>query len=111
VLIGLCGFLVFLPHAWKNQVLFQEPLAPFVVLNSDGFIDLDQHWYSPDITRYVVATYPVALVFGQYSNMGGTLSPLLLVFLPLAFFLPRPRKWSQSLLTIITLAGLLTLVL
>lgn len=92
------------PHLVKNAVLFAAPLAPFV----GGPYDkswLQQVWFAPEVTRRIVLTYPLALVFGRYPMQGGNLSFLLLALLPLAWWLPRPARWRSSTVLQLCVAG------
>jgi len=103
-MILLAGLLVALvPHLIKNGVLFHNPISPF---GSGGMGWLDQGWFGEEITRRIVLTYPFALTYGSYWAQYGNLSPLILAFLPLAFFLPRPRSWLSSPLVVITFVAL-----
>lgn len=107
--LGFWMVLPVIPHLLKNGVLFGEPLAPF--LSSGGQSWLSQTWYTPEITGYIVLTYPLALVFGRYPMQYGNLSPLILAFAPLAFLLPRPRSIAGSRLVQITLAAAMGVVI
>lgn len=97
--------IAFAPHLVKNAAFFGQPLAPFYPPGSGTA--LNQVWFSPEATRWIVMTYPLALVFGQYPMQGGTLSYLALALAPLAIFLRRPARWRDSNLALVTLAGLL----
>ena len=101
VLLGL--IIALLPHLIKNGLLFNNPLAPF---GTDLMNLLNQDWFGPATTRRVLLTYPLALTFGDYWGQLGNLSPLILGFLPLAIFLPRPRNPVTSPLIVLTLAAL-----
>lgn len=68
------------PHLVKNELLFGEPLAPFI---SNDTQVLNQTWFADDVTRWILLTYPFSLVFGKYPMQGGTLTPLLPAFAPL----------------------------
>jgi hypothetical protein len=96
----------------KNGMLWGEPLAPFISAQKYSWFDQMQTsstLYTPEVTRWIVLTYPFALVFGQYHTQYGDLSPLLLAFAPLAAWLPRPRPFARSRLAQLTLAGLVGL--
>jgi hypothetical protein len=95
------------PHLIKNGVLFDNPLAPFAG-GSLGWAD--QVWFTPETSRRIVLTYPLALTFGNYWAQYGNLSPLLLAFSPLALLLARPRSVLDSALLAVTLAALLGVV-
>jgi hypothetical protein len=99
------SILAWLPQLLKNGLLFNAPLAPFIG-DVQGNNWLNQIWFSPDVTRHILMTYPLALVFGRYPMQGGGLSLMLMAFAPMAFFLKRPTLWRTSLLSGVTLSGL-----
>ncbi len=103
--LGLWMALPVLPHLFKNGVLFGEPLAP--LFSSRGLGGLEQAWFTPDVTRWIVLTYPLALIFGEYPIQGGTLSALILIFAPLILLLPQPQSLARQRLFQITLAAVL----
>ena len=105
MLIGLA--VAFLPHFIKNGLLYHNPISP---IGASGVGWLDQTWFGPDVTRWILLTYPFALTYGSYWAQYGNLSPLILAFLPLMFYLPRPRPFYVSPLIIITLAALIGIV-
>ena len=98
-----------IPHLFKNALLFSQPLAPFIAMPGQAW--LDQIWFSPEVTRRIVMTYPLALVFGQYPMQYGNLSPLLLAFAPLAMKLPQSYLTMNSQLVRLTIAALLGVIL
>ncbi len=107
----------FLPLFFKNGFLFGEPLAaPFSIVYSERWQDrislmLGQVWYSPENTRWIVLTYPLALIFGQYPMQYGNVTPLLLAFLPLFFLFPKnlsPLK-NKSLM-VLTLSSVISVL-
>jgi hypothetical protein len=101
-----CGMaLMAIPHMLKNGLLFGQPLAPFIATTGGGIIT--QEWFSPEVTRILVLTYPIALILGYTPMQGGHLSPLLLAFLPFAFYLQRPRRFFSSPLVQLTLSAML----
>lgn len=111
--IALSAFgviIAILPHIIKNYVLFGEPFAPFLFL-SHGSSWVDQAWFSPEATRFILATYPVALTFGIYPMQIGNLSVLILAFLPLAIFLDRPKQLVSSALTQVSVTALMCLAI
>lgn len=111
VVIGLCIIVAALTHLLKNQALFGEPLAPFVFFKTGGHRWAEQVWYSPETTRYILLTYPIALVFGQYPMQGGDISALLLAFIPLSLFMIRkfhPLKNRLFQVTCIAVIGIVT---
>ncbi len=111
ILVGLTFIIAIIPHLIKNWVLFKEPFAPFFFFKSKGANWADQAWFSPKTTKFILMTYPVALVFGQYPMQGGNLSPLILAYMPL-LILKKKAQWflSKNLLqiTIVAIFGLIT---
>jgi hypothetical protein len=105
--LGLWMAIAAIPHMIKNGVLFGAPLAPFLGSEDTSWPSwLNQTWFSPNDTRWIVMTYPVALAFGRYPLQGGNLSFLLIALLPLAFFAGRPASWARSPLAQVTAAGI-----
>jgi hypothetical protein len=103
-LIILAGLLLALvPHLVKNGFLFHNPIS---LPGTGGTTWLNQQWFGNEITNQILLTYPFALTYGEYWAQYGNLSPLILAFLPLAFFLPRPRSLLSSPLAVITLVAL-----
>ncbi len=108
----LWGTLAWVPHFVKNWVLFEAPLAPFVGGGDQSW--LNQVWFSALDTAWIVATYPFALVFGRYPMQGGNLSFLIVCFLPLALFIPKPVEWRKSpvvQLSVVAIVGLIAWIL
>jgi len=103
-LFGVAAIAAVLPHLIKNAVMFAAPLAPFI----GGGMDkswLQQIWFSADDTRRILLTYPFALAFGRYPMQGGNISFLVLAFLPLAAWLPRPAGLRDSVILRLTVAA------
>jgi hypothetical protein len=96
------------PQLIKNTLLYHNPIAPF---GTDGIGWAKQIWFGPETTRRIVLTYPFALVFGDYWGQYGTLSPLVMAFLPLAIFLPKSRQTLLSPLVVVTLSAAVGLLL
>lgn len=99
-----------LPHLAKNQLLFGEPLAPFVFLHSSGLKWADQVWFSAENTRYILLTYPVALTFGLYPMQDGNISPLILALLPLWISYKKKNSFLQNKLFIVTAAAVIGVI-
>ncbi len=97
-----------IPHMLKNGLLFGEPFAPFIV--APGHYTLLQSWFSPEVTRILILTYPFALVLGYNAMQAGHLSPLMLAFLPLAFLLRKPRRMLESPVVQLTLSALVGII-
>lgn len=86
---GLMTLCAMIPHFIKNYALFGEPFAPFLFLRSGGERWAEQVWFSKETTKYIVMTYPIALLYGQYPMQGGNISVLALAFAPLFLVLPK----------------------
>ena len=109
LLIGLFATIGWIPQLIKNYVLFDAPFAPFIgSTENSGW--LNQVWFSPDITKHILLTYPLALVFGRYPMQSGGLSFLIIAFMPFLLLLPKPKSWKNSLLTSVTLSGLAAMI-
>lgn len=89
--------LMVLPHVVKNLWLGGSILDSSAAAAS---------YYSAETTRRLVLTYPLALTYGRYWAQLGNLSPLVIAFLPLLLWLPRPASWRASRLTALTVATL-----
>ena len=110
ILVGFFIFLSMTPHFIKNGLLFGEPLAPFLFSRGGETQWVNQTWYSPETTRFILFTYPIAIIFGQYPMQGGNISALVLAFMPLVILLKRPVSWMQSRLFQITMVGIIGLM-
>nr|MBC8552912.1 hypothetical protein [Candidatus Brocadiales bacterium] len=102
--------LALIPNMLKNAFLFSQPLAPFVI-SGGGSTWLDQTWFSPEITRWILLTYPFSLVFGRYPMQGGGLSALLLMLAPFTLFLSKPKTFFISKSFQLAVAALIGIVL
>lgn len=102
--LGFWVMLAFLPNVIKNTVLFNQPLAP--LFNTEETTKWMQAWFTSATTGKILLMYPLSLVFGRFWGQGGQISPLLLAFLPLALWLPRPKEWKDRRLLVVTIAGL-----
>jgi len=101
VLIGISAILVVAPQPIKNQILFGNPLAPIGM--NDVF---EQNWYGPDTIQRIRLSLPFALTFGDYWAQIGGITPLVLMFVPLLFFLPKPRHLLKNPLVTLSIASL-----
>lgn len=110
-IFGLITVCAIIPHLIKNYVLFGEPFAPFLFLKSAGEYWTEQSWFSKETTRYIIMTYPIALLYGQYDMQGGNISFLLLAFLPLIFVLPKNTYYAAKPFRQVTVIALVGLVL
>ena len=111
LIIGIA--LPVLIHFIKNWVLFREPLAPFIYFQENPFGEnwANQAWFSPEITRKIILTYPLALIYGQYPMQYGTMSIMLLAFAPLFIIIHIFKQLRQSNMFQITLLGILGIVI
>lgn len=109
--IGVACLVAMVPHLVKNTALFGEPLAPFIFFRNVGNYWADQTWFSPEATRYILATYPFALCFGIFPMQGGNLSPLILALFPMGYFIKRPDSFVRSTLFQVTITALVSLII
>ena len=91
----------------KNWAFFQEPFAPFFFFAETGNRWIDQTWFSPENVNYILLTYPLAIVFGQYPMQEGNLSVLVFAFMPMILLLPKPVSFKNSRLFQITMIALM----
>jgi len=104
LVFGAAATIAFLPQLAKNWILYGDALKTL----GGSF-----QWFSPETTRRIVLAYPLVLTYGNYWGQFGTMSPLLLAFLPLAMFAPYPKgPWNGRVvaLAVAALGGLLAWV-
>jgi len=99
LIMGIGGLFIAVQMPIKNQILFGDPLAAF----HSGDIS-SQVWYGAETIRRVYTLLPFSLTFGAFWGQGGGVSPLLLAFIPLLFFLPKLKQWRTSPLFVLSLA-------
>jgi hypothetical protein len=103
--IGAGALIFILPHLFKNYMLFNNALAPL------GFNSIEwrqyQNWNGPETAWRILSSVPFALTFGQYWAQIGNISPLMLMFLPLAIFLRTKKTSIHNLLYISTFSALI----
>lgn len=85
VTASIWAALAWAPQLLKNAVLFHAPLAPFLGASDEGHW-LQQVWFSPEVIRHILLSYPLALVFGRYPGQGGGLSLLFIALAPLVWW-------------------------
>jgi hypothetical protein len=75
-----------LVNSIKNLIVFSDPLVPFVsrLTNQDTQL-FTQEWFSSDNTKWIVISYPLAILFGQYPMQYGNLTPFIFLGLPILF--------------------------
>ena len=110
ILVVFFIFLSMIPHFIKNGVLFGEPFAPFLFLKGVGSQWGNQPWYSSETTRFILFTYPIAIIFGQYPMQDGNISALVIAFMPLLILLKKPASLMQSGLFQITMVAIIGLI-
>jgi hypothetical protein len=100
-------------HLIKNWVLINEPFAPFFFLKGNPFAGswTNQKWFSPKVIKKIILTYPLALTYGRYPMQYGTMSTMVLAFIPLVLLLPKPKRLTTSSMFQITIIGLLGVVI
>ena len=94
--LSLWAMVGVVPLVIKNTALFGQPLAPLVVFGGEEAGWLHQTWFPPKTTLWIVATYPLALVFGKYQMQAGALSPLCLAFAPMILLSSWRKEWRRS---------------
>ena len=92
----------------RNDVFYHEPFAPFFFFDNSRDIGMTtQNWYSPEATRWILATYPLVWTLGQYPMQFGDLSPLVWGALPALRFTRRASfEWRGNIALVLALAGL-----
>lgn len=91
-IISVCVGGIMLLLVLKNWLAYQEPLAPFLILGDKKYDNItSQVWFSPEVTAWILKTFPFVWTFGQYPMQHGNLSPLVWAALP-AFFLVNWKK-------------------
>ena len=101
LLFGAAATFAFVPQLAKNWFLYGDAFKTLGI----GF-----QWFSPEVTRRIVLTYPFVLTYGSYWGQFGTMSPLLLAFCPLILLAPyskEPRNGAVTALAVAAMAGLL----
>lgn len=107
VALGFWFSIAWVPHLFKNWILFDAPLAPFIGMAPS----LSLPWFSSEDTEWILKTYPLALVFGRYPGQSGNLSFLWLALLPLVFFAPRKNPILNSPLVQLTVIGIVGVII
>jgi len=109
LLFGLGALLPLIGHLYKNWALMNEPLAPFIYLNENPFghnwVQVNNQWYPDKITKNILLTYPLALVFGRYPMQYGTVSFMILAFLPLSLCVSRNSFYQRNILIQYSIVG------
>lgn len=97
---GLAVLIVFTLGWWlKNYAIHGDPFAPLLSLNaSTPKFTLEQVWFDPANTKWIVTTYPLAVTFGLYPMQHGGISPLWLVLLPVLWGRPWRTEGGQKAL-------------
>lgn len=107
MMLAVFGALPAIPHVIKNTVLFNEPLAPIIAANNEALVE--QSWFTPETTNRILISYPFSLTFGNFWAQGGQITPLILAFVPLLFFIQVPDDAQRQTLWQIGLLALIAL--
>ncbi len=112
---GLAVFAAFALGWWgKNALLFGDPFSPLLQFNkATPKFTLDQVWFNAEYTRWIMATYPLAVTFGKYPMQHGGISPLWLMLLPALWMRPWQSESGRKALYLAlgSLAGMCAWVL
>lgn len=93
LIIAPCIIAAFVPNMAKNFMAYGEPLAPFFFFNPHYYPPfLNQSWFSPEVTEYILSIYPIAWTFGQFPMQHGNLSPYVWATLPMLFLV----RWKKT---------------
>jgi hypothetical protein len=111
LVLASLGVLLLIPLVLKNWLLMGEPFAPVYWFSKSWGSWFAVRTYTPDEVRRFIYSYPLVMAYGQFFSQGGTISPLLVALAPLAFLLPRPKKWLRSPLFQATISGLAGLLI
>jgi hypothetical protein len=110
LLLTLGAFLLaMIPHLAKNLFLFGNVVGSVESRTLPAF--LEEPWYGPAVRTRIQLLYPLVLTFGEFFAQYGTLSPLVLAFLPLSVLLGRdPRPLGERVLLPLSLSPLLAVI-
>jgi hypothetical protein len=105
--LWLFGFLALAlaPFVIKNLMIFHAPLG----LGAGGLAS--GKWFSTRTVVRLILSYPIALTYGRYWGQLGTLSPLILAFVPLFFLMPRNERQLFSPLMAMTISTAVALAI
>ncbi len=94
VIAGLAACFAFLLGWWvKNYSIVGDPFAPILMLReATPRLNLGLVCFNADNTRWILATYPLALTFGLYPMQGGGISPIWLMLVPALWM----RPWQSE---------------
>ncbi|MBC7490228.1 MAG: hypothetical protein H7240_10030 [Glaciimonas sp.] len=85
----------FIPHFYKNYTLLN------ILVDTYG----EHRYFSEATTHRIILTYPFLLFFGNFWAQYGNLSPLMLMFAPLALFATARRVPCESRVVAIFMSG------
>jgi hypothetical protein len=111
LIVGAAAALIIAPQMLRNWALTGEPFAPIYYFGDLGFgLDrdwlLDQDWFSASTSKRILLTYPLALTFGSYWAQYGTISVLVLAFLPLCLVFNKRQPRMFLLFTLAAVSGI-----
>jgi hypothetical protein len=99
VALGLSVFLI------KNYILFHSPTGYGAALASSS------KWYTDRTILRLMLSYPIALTYGRYWAQLGTMSPLILAFIPLLFLMPRDQRRLSTPLAAVTISTVIAVAI
>jgi hypothetical protein len=106
IIYGIAILGAMLPHLIKNHIL----LNTFIGLQASNY----SKWYSPGTIKRLLLSYPLALTYGNYWAQFGTMSPLILAFIPLIIYLRKTVNYIHNKLlslSVGTIAGILAWII
>ncbi len=110
VIMGLSFPIVF--NALKNLIVFSDPLAPFVSVYTEQDNQLfSQEWFSPEDTKWIIMSYPIALLFGQYPMQYGNLSPFIFLGIPILYSIRSLNQPEKKTIANLGIMGSITIIL
>ena len=86
------------------MIIFNAPFGSAGTLASSAY-------FSSKTTLRLILSYPIALTYGRYWAQLGTLSPLILAFIPLFFLMPRSERRLASPLMAMTISTVVALAI
>jgi hypothetical protein len=93
------------PFVAKNLIIFHSPVA----FGSGALAS--SVYFTGRTTLWLILSYPLALTYGRYWAQLGTLSPLILAYIPLFFLMPREERRLATPLTAITISTVVAVTL
>lgn len=101
LIYGVAIAIAMLPHFMKNLLLLDTVIGATYYSG----------WYSSKTIARILLSYPLALTYGNYWAQFGTISPLILAFIPLILYLKKPVDFKNNQLFCLSIGALLGLLL